>query len=336
MKFLILGSNSFSGSHFVKELLLNKYEVIGVSRSKEPKKVFLPYYWSNNNQNISSNKKINFKFHQLDLNKDLRKLIELINYKKPEYIVNFASQGMVAQSWLNPSHWYQTNLLSQVAFHNEIRQMSFIKKYIHISTPEVYGNNDDWIKENNNFKPTTPYSVSRAACDMHLLSFYKAYDFPVVFTRAANVYGPGQQLYRIIPRTILSLKSGKKLNLDGGGYSRRSFIYVTDVMKATLELAHRAEPGSSWHISTKDAISIRDLVQKICEIKKISFNSIVQEVGERLGKDKNYLLESSKIRNFLNWEDEVKLETGINNTIKWIEDNFNELSELPWTYQHKK
>ena len=107
-------------------------------------------------------------------------------------------------------------------------------------------------------------------------------------------------------------------------------------MKATLELALKAEPGSSWHISTKEAISIRTLVKKICELKNIEFNYIVEEVGERLGKDKNYLLESSKIRNYLNWKDKVKLEVGINNTFKWIEDNYNELSELPWTYQHKK
>ncbi len=335
MKFLVIGSNSFSGSHFVKELLLNEYDVIGVSRSKEPKRVFLPYYWLDNKKDIYPKRKNSFKFYQIDLNKDLKKLLEIINYSKPEYIVNFASQGMVAESWLNPSHWFKTNLLSQVEFHNQIRRMSFIKKYIHISTPEVYGNNDDWIKENNNFNPTTPYSVSRAACDMHLLSFYKAYDFPVIFTRAANVYGPGQQLYRIIPKTILSLLSGKKLNLDGGGYSQRSFIYITDAMKATLELALKAETGSSWHISTKEAISIRDLVKKICKIKNSNFDETVKEVGERLGKDKNYLLDSSKIRNFLNWKDQVKLDNGIKNTIKWIEDNYEELSKLPWTYQHK-
>ena len=89
-----------------------------------------------------------------------------------------------------------------------------MKKYIHVSTPEVYGSTDSgWINEEKQFSPTTPYAVSRAACDMHLKSFYKAYNFPVVFTRAANVYGAGQQLYRIIPRTILSCLTGKKFFL---------------------------------------------------------------------------------------------------------------------------
>ena len=91
---------------------------------------------------------------------------------KPEYIVNFASQGMVAESWLNPVHWYQTNIVSQVALHDELRKRKFIKKYVHVTTPEVYGStNDGWIEEKKNFNPTTPYAVSRAACDMHFKSF---------------------------------------------------------------------------------------------------------------------------------------------------------------------
>ena len=261
MKFLILGSNSFSGSHFVKEVLSRNNEVIGISRSKQPRDIFLPYKWDQ--EKPPNKQEANFKFFQLDLNKDTGKIVEIINNKKPDYIINFAAQGMVAESWLNPNHWYKTNLLSQVSLHDEIRKCKFIKKYVHISTPEVYGNTKDWIKEKNDFNPTTPYSVSRAACDMHLMSFYKAYDFPVVFTRAANVYGPGQQLYRIIPRTILSCKTGEKLKLHGGGYSKRAFIHIKDVVKATYKITIDAPPGSAWHISTNQALRIRDIVSLI-------------------------------------------------------------------------
>ena len=260
MKFLILGSNSFSGSHFVKEVLSRDDQVIGISRSKQPRGVFLPYSWE---KDINKKKEDNFEFFQLDLNKDLAKIVEIINDKKPEYIINFAAQGMVAESWQNPSHWYKTNLLSQVSLHDEIRKCKFIKKYVHISTPEIYGNTENWIKENNDFNPTTPYSVSRAACELHLISFYKAYNFPVVFTRAANVYGPGQQLFRIIPRTILSCKTGKKLKLHGGGYSKRAFIHIKDVVKATYKLAIDAPAGSAWHISTNQAFRIREIVSLI-------------------------------------------------------------------------
>ena len=177
---------------------------------------------------------------------------KLIMSRKPEYIVNFAAQGMVAESWLNPEHWYQTNVVSQVKLHDEIRKVDCIKKYVHISTPEAYGSTDGgWLKENYNFSPSTPYAVSRAACDLHLLSFYKAYSFPVVFTRAANVYGPAQQLYRIIPRTMLSARLGRKLNLHGGGISVRSFIHMEDVSSATYKISLQGNIGETYHISTK-------------------------------------------------------------------------------------
>ena len=168
------------------------------------------------------------------------------------------------------------------------------------------------------------------------MSFFKAYDFPVVFTRAANVYGPGQQLYRIIPRTILSIRTGKKLFLHGSGHSKRSFIHISDVVKATLKLTFNAEPGSCWHISTKEALSIRNLVQKICNIGNCPFNEIVQDVEERLGKDKNYFLDSSKIRKKYNWEDSINLENGIKDTFHWIDQNLEDLKKLNWDYIHKK
>ena len=160
-------------------------------------------------------------------------------------------------------HWYRTNVLAQVALHDALRQKSFLQKYVHVTTPEVYGSTDScWIKEHNHFTPSTPYAVSRAACDLHLLSFHQAYGFPVVFTRAANVYGPGQQLYRIIPRTLLSALTRQPMQLHGGGYSVRSFIHIKDVVRATLKLATEAEPGSTWHLSTLE-YNIKQLVEQI-------------------------------------------------------------------------
>ena len=337
-KFLVIGSNSFSGAHFVNQLLLKGNQVCGVSRSAEPDKVFLPYKWGENIVQINDSKKTidNFKFYSLDLNTCINKIDNLLDEFQPEYVVNFASQGMVAQSWLNPTHWYQTNVVSQVALHDVLRKKNFLKKYVHVTTPEVYGSTDEgWIKESFNFNPTTPYAVSRAACDMHLMSFFKAYDFPVVFTRAANVYGPGQQLYRVIPRALLSALTGKTFNLNGGGLSKRSFIYIEDVVNATIDITLKAEPGSSWHISTNEALSIKDLIHKICTLTKVNFHEIVNIDEERLGKDQNYLLDSEKIRSIFNWEDKVNLDEGITKTLNWVKSNLVALKELPWEYQHK-
>jgi dTDP-glucose 4,6-dehydratase len=255
-KFLIIGSNSFSGAQFIKYLLQTGNIVIGVSRSTEINNVYLPYKWDKSSKN--------FHFYPIDINHQLSNLIEILNEYKPEYIVNFAAQGMVAQSWESPQDWYQTNVVGQVKLHDQLRSLKFIKKYIHVTTPEVYGSTNGWIKESFNFAPSTPYAVSRAACDLHLMSFLKAYNFPVVFTRAANVYGPGQQLYRIIPRTILYARLGKKMKLHGGGLSTRSFIHMDDVSSATYKIAMDGVSGESYHISTNDTITIRGLVEKIC------------------------------------------------------------------------
>ena len=328
--FLVIGSNSFSGAYFTKYLLEKGHNVCGISRSEEPNEVFLPYKWADDLDT-------NFEFVQLDLNSNLNEIKELINSRKPQYVVNFAAQGMVAESWLTPEHWYQTNVVSQVKLHDVLRKIDSIKKYVHISTPEAYGSSDEgWLKENYNFSPSTPYAVSRAACDLHLLSFYKAYGFPVVFTRAANVYGPGQQLYRIIPRTMLSARLGHKLSLHGGGVSVRSFIHMEDVSSATYNVALQGNTGETYHISTNQTISIKSLVQKICNIANVELNDIVEVSNERLGKDQSYLLNSDKLRNNFGWIDNINLDIGLNQTLSWIDQNLSILKSMPMDYKHKK
>jgi len=326
--FLIIGSNSFSGSQFVKYLLQNDYKVIGISRSEEINDVYLPYKW----ENLAGN----FRFHQIDINHQLEELTDILMHFQPEYIVNFAAQGMVAQSWETPQDWYQTNVVAQVKLHDQLRKLKFIKKYVHVTTPEVYGSTDGWIKENFVFAPSTPYAVSRAACDLHLMSFFKAYQFPVVFTRAANVYGPGQQLYRIIPRTMLYARLGKKMNLHGGGSSIRSFIHMDDVSMATLKIATEGNPGESYHISTNDTVSIRGLVEKICDLTKTSFSDLVNVSDDRLGKDQAYLLDSNKLRNDFTWQNEINLEEGLMDTLSWVDNNLDLLKKLPADYVHKQ
>lgn len=330
MKFLVIGSNSFSGAQFVKFLLQQGIEVLGVSRSEELNDVYLPYKWDND---VNSGE---FIFKKIDLNKNLDELINLLHEFKPEFIVNFAAQGMVAQSWETPQDWYQTNVVGQVKLHDQLRKLPFIKKYVHVTTPEAYGSTDGWIKESFHFAPSTPYAVSRAACDLHLMSFFKAYNFPVVFTRAANVYGPGQQLYRIIPRAMLYARIGKKMQLHGGGHSIRSFIHMDDVSDATLKIALDGLVGESYHISTNDFISIRELVEKISEMTHVDLESLAEITGDRLGKDQAYLLATEKIRNSLSWRDKVSLSEGLEDTLNWIDSNLEVLRNLPADYIHKQ
>jgi dTDP-glucose 4,6-dehydratase len=328
-KILVVGSNSFSGASLIDHALQGGLEVVGLSRSPQASAVFLPYRWRTREENSR------FRFRQLDLNRDLPAIMELIRDFRPGYVVNFAAQSMVAESWENPEHWMMTNVVSNVMLHDKLRTCDFLEKYVHVSTPEVYGPCEGLVRENTMYTPSTPYAVSRAAADMSLMSFYRAYDFPVAFTRAANVYGPGQQLYRIIPRTILYFLAGKKLPLHGGGHSVRSFIHIRDVADGTLRVVRQGAPGGIFHFSTSRNISIRSLVEMIAEQMGVSFADHVEIVGERLGKDSAYLLDSTKAKNELGWEDRIPLEQGIAETIGWVKDNLEELRKQPAEYIHK-
>jgi dTDP-glucose 4,6-dehydratase len=327
MKFVVLGSNSFSGSHFISRLMDANHEILGISRSIENDKVFTPYSWK---ESVNG-----FTFVKADLNKDLLFIIKKIKEFAPEFIVNFAAQSMVAQSWDLPQHWYQTNVVSLSELIDQLRILPSLHKYVHVTTPEVYGSTSEWISENSKFSPSTPYAVSRAAGDMHLLTMYRAKSFPVVFTRAANVYGPGQALYRIVPKTILSSLLHKNLHLDGGGTARRSFIHIEDASEATYKVAISGELGETYHISTNELISIKELVQKIFKKTNGNYDKNVIETEDRIGKDLGYFLNSSKIKKELNWQPKVSLDEGLDQTILWVNDNLQELSRKPLNYEHK-
>ncbi len=323
---LVIGSNSFSGASFVAQALENGWQVTGVSRSPEPEACYLPYKWSGPNDA--------FSFHQLDLRSQSDSIASLVTDFQIPYIVNFAALGMVAESWQYPLDYYNTNLLGNVALHEALRKTDGIKKYVHISTPEVYGDTTGTIQEDAPLNPTTPYAASRAACDIHLRTFQKEYDFPVVWTRAANVYGPGQQPYRIIPRVILCARLGQKLQLHGGGASVRSFIHIRDVAAATLAIMENATPGETFHLSTDRYISIKELAKLVCQQLDIPLEDIAEIAPERPGKDHAYLLDSSAARSRFSWTDRISLENGISETIAWIDEWIDSISSSQLHYSH--
>ncbi|MBI1905647.1 MAG: GDP-mannose 4,6-dehydratase [Rhodocyclales bacterium] len=324
---LVLGSNSFSGASFAAHLLRAGVRVIGASRSPEPREAFLPYRWGGLGEG--------FRFVQADLNHDLDALMDVIAHERPAWVVNFAAQSMVAESWRHPEHWFRTNVVATIALHERLRHCDFLERYVHITTPEVYGSTAGLVDEDAPFNPSTPYAVSRAAADMSLRTFHTAYGFPVVYTRAANVYGPGQQLYRLVPRAMLSGRLGRRLPLHGGGWSERSFIHIDDVCEATLLIARDGRPGQAYHISTERMVAIRDLVALIATRMGLAFEQLAEPVGERLGKDAAYRLDSAKLRDELGWRDRIGLEQGLDSVLTWVDAHLDELRTLPLDYVHK-
>ena len=284
--YIILGSNSFSGTVFIKNLLNRGHRVIALSRSSKKKKVFNPNYLDQN-----------YYFNKFDINKDIKKLKNYLNRKEEYVIVNFSAQGMVEESWLNPQHWYQTNIIGQVNFINEILSLKLnILKFIQFSTPEVYGSTPSFIDENYKHNPSTPYAISRNCFDNHLLALNKTQNFPVILTRTANVYGPYQDLYRIIPKTFMSILMKRKLFLHGGGKSTRCFVHMDDVSNAILSIIEKGNIGDTYHISSTESITIKNLVKKISKIMDAKFDGLVSNSKERVGKDEKYLLSIGKIQ----------------------------------------
>jgi dTDP-glucose 4,6-dehydratase len=326
-KYLILGSNSFSGATFADFLAAGGHDVIATSRSDEPHDAFLPYKWQKRPGNV--------RFKRIDLNHDLDALKALLAAERPTHVVNFAAQSMVGESWLYPDHWMMTNVVSAVRLHDLLRNYDGLERYVHVTTPEAYGSTEGWVKEDAPFNPSTPYAVSRAAGDMSLRTYFANYQFPVVFTRAANVYGPGQQLYRIVPRTIVAAMTGQKLKLDGGGKSIRVFIHMTDVSVATLKIASKGTLGDTYHISGYELVSIRTLVEMILARLGKSFEDCVEIGPERPGKDTAYTLDSFKLRTELGWRDTLSLEQGIDDVIAWAKRFEGDMAKLPTKYDHK-
>lgn len=326
-KYLILGSNSFSGATFVDFLSAAGHDVIATSRSDEPHDALLPYKWQKRPGKV--------RFQCVDLNRDLEALKALLNTERPTHVVNFAAQSMVGESWLYPDHWMMTNVVSAVRLHDLLRNYDGLERYVHVTTPEVYGSTEGWVREDARFNPSTPYAVSRAAADMSLRTYFENYQFPVVFTRAANVYGPGQQLYRIVPRTIVAAMTGQKLRLDGGGKSVRVFVHMTDVSDATVRIGRKGVLGDTYHISGYELVSIRTLVEMILARLGKKFEDCVEIGPERAGKDTAYTLDSFKLRTELGWRDTFSLERGIDDVIAWARRFESEMAKLPTKYDHK-
>jgi len=327
-KVLVIGSNSFSGSDFIDLLLEgNEYDVIGISRSPEKDPLFLPYRAKNSK---------NFQFHQIDLNKDLDRLAILLEDFQPDYIVNFAAQSEVAPSWENPHHWFQTNAVALTQFVNLIKEAPYLKRYVHISSPEVYGTCVGNIFETAPLNPSTPYAASKAAGDLSLFTFAKNFSFPLVMVRATNVYGAYQQLFKIIPRSAIYLKMGKSIELHGGGVAIKSYIHIRDISRGELAIMEHGRIGEIYHLSPDQGVAVKDVVHAICKKMKVDFGIATKIVAERLGQDKAYTIDSTKARTELNWKPLITLDEGISQTVDWVEKSFDEIAKQPLVYIHKE
>lgn len=325
----VIGSNSFSGSDFIDHLLVDtKYRILGISRSAEKNDLFLPY---KKRHDLLSR----YSFHRFDLNQDMAALTEFLAREQPAYIVNFAAQSEVAPSWKNPEHWFLTNGVAIAALGNFLKDQKWLKRYVHISSPEVYGTCEGTVTEQHPVNPTTPYAASKAAGDMMLWTLVKNFEFPLVMIRATNVYGAHQQLFKIIPRSAIYLKSGRTIELHGGGVAIKSYIHIRDVSRGELAAMERGRNGQMYHLSPDGGVAVRDVVQLICQKLGRDFAASTKTVAERLGQDKAYVIDSTKARTELGWRPQVSLDQGVGGVIGWINEEWPRIEKETLDYVHK-
>ena len=329
-KIILFGSNSFAGRSFVKYCLEKGWHVTASSRSVEVKKKFRIY-------DSLANKK-NFKYIRFDINNPVqsKNIFSYIAKNKIKKIVDFSSQSMVGESWGKPEDWIRTNCLGKLKLIQSLLNIKHPIKFIRISTPEVYGNNSRSILENDKFSPSTPYAVTQATADNFFDIYSKFKNLNVINLKFANFYGPGQQLYRIIPKTIMYILLKKKLELHGNGSSIRSFIFPQDFSSSIINAFKYGKKGQTYNISSSEIVTIKNLVKKICKKMNYRFAKLVYFSKDRLAKDQKYLLNSKKAQKFLLWKNLTTLNKGLNETIKWYKKNKLSLEFETFKYNHKR
>ncbi len=327
-KYCVIGSNAFSGQDFI-DLLLGETNdpVIGISRSAEAADFMLRY---KGREDISR-----FNFQKFDLNADMDDMLAFLDREEPTHIVNFAAQSEVAPSWEYPDHWFQTNAVALARFVNHMRSRDYLERYLHISSPEAYGNCTGVVTETTPDNPSTPYAASKSAADMINSVYQKQYGFPMMTIRATNVYGARQQLFKIIPRTVLYIRLGKKIQLHGGGVAVKSYIHVRDVSRGELAVLEGGTLGERYHLSPDSGVAVRDVVSTICQAMGAEFDDCVDVAPERPGQDAAYVIDSTKARKSLGWAPRISLEEGIAEVVSWVDQNWDAISNSPLDYIHK-
>lgn len=310
-KILITGGAGFIGSNFVKYIndKYPDYEIVNFD---------LLTYCGNleNLKGIEFNDNYSFVKGNIS-DKDL--VSDTI--KDCDYIVNFAAESHVDRSIKDPEIFIKSNVLgTQVLLNAALNEG--IEKYVQISTDEVYGSlgQTGYFTEETPLQPNSPYSASKASGDLITRAYYQTFEMPVNITRCSNNYGPYQFPEKLIPLMISNALENKDLPVYGDGKNIRDWLHVYDHCTAIDLVLHDGKPGEVYNIggnNEKRNIEIVKLILKYLD----KDDSLIKFVDDRLGHDRRYAIDSTKIQEELGWKPKYTFETGIKETIEWYLEN---------------
>lgn len=307
MRLLVTGGAGFIGGNFVKYVLKKHplYEVVNLDS--------LTYAGNLETlQDIESNSKYQFVKGDIGDGRLVESIVEDINT-----VINFAAESHVDRSILDPQAFTRTNILGTHVLLEAARKAG-VKKFIQVSTDEVYGTlgATGYFTEESPLLPNSPYSASKAGADCLVRAYHETYDLPVNITRCSNNYGPYQFPEKLIPLMIINALHDRPLPVYGDGLNIRDWLNVEDHCRAIDLVLHEGRDGEVYNIGGHNERANIEIVKSILrQLDKPE--SLIQFVEDRLGHDRRYAIDASKIRKELGWEPRYTFEEGLRETVQW-------------------
>ena len=319
MKILVTGGAGFIGGNYIN-IMLKKHpedEIICLDALT---------YAGNIETLAQVRQKPNFKFVKGDI-ADRTAVYHLFSLEKPEVVINFAAESHVDRSLLNPELFLQTNIIGTNILLDACRKYG-IKRYHQVSTDEVYGDlpldrPDLFFTEETTLHTSSPYSASKASADLLVLAYFRSFGVPVTISRCSNNYGPYHFPEKLIPLIIINALNNKPLPIYGTGENVRDWLYVEDHCSAIDLIVRSGRVGEVYNIGGHNEKTNLQVVQAILKELGKGEESICY-VADRLGHDRRYAIDPTKIKNELGWEPKTGFDEGIKKTIVWY------ITHKPW------
>jgi len=313
---LITGGCGFIGSNFINYIFdRTDYNIINLDAM---------YYCASEN-NVKEEIRNNSRYKLIKGNLCSYDLVRhVINDYKIDYIIHFAAQSHVQNSFEDSLQYTKDNIEGTHTLLEVCRRYKNIKKFIHVSTDEVYG--ESMIEEDENKKtensilcPTNPYAATKAGAELIAQSYYHSFKMPIIITRGNNVYGPNQYPEKLIPRFIELLKDNKKVTIQGDGSNIRAFLHSHDVARAFEIILEKGKIGEIYNIGSDENQEYTVLQVAKLLIEKIKntkdHNEWITYIEDRPFNDKRYYISNQKIKD-LGWSIDIDFEDGINELLK--------------------
>ncbi|MBO0995696.1 dTDP-glucose 4,6-dehydratase [Bacillus sp. SD088] len=305
---LVTGGAGFIGANFIHYLMeQTDYTVTNVDALTYASHPFMQYSFPDHPQ---------YRFIQCDLTNP--KQVEKVFDQTYEAIIHFAAESHVDRSIQSAVPFIDTNIKGTLHLLEAVREGK-AKKMIQISTDEVYGSlqeTEPAFTETTPLSPNNPYSVSKAAADLLVRSYYHTFNIPVMITRCSNNYGPFQHIEKFIPKVITSALAGDKIPIYGDGGQIRDWLFVEDHCRAIHAVLEKGKIGSVYNIGGDEEQTNLAVVEQIIDYLGADQN-LITFVEDRLGHDRRYSINYGKIKKELDWRPQVDFTEGLKRTVQW-------------------